>query len=351
MNSTSKPTQSSIKKRRLWPLIGLALIGLAVLTSVINRLRRGPVSPHPSPSAVVSPSPRPTLSPLVLATPSLEPSPNQTGYRTLLSHPLLSPHLNAASQTIAGLNPDTNQLISYSLASESSTDLQEGSSFIDQIAWSSDQRKVVLRLTNGQGNRVENPFFRAESPYGAPLTLAYELWTGSIKNLDSHINSVAFVGPNQIIYQYRDEQQNNLALALADGSSWRNIDRLAGKAELIAAGSSVLVASEANPHLVRRYDNRGRITETIRTPSDLTLSQSSWAPTGQRAIYWTTAQGEGDQEVQTVIKYFADGQDRELTRVTQAPDQTTILWDNTTNRIYLASSNGLIELTVSAPSL
>ena len=320
-----------IKKYRLW-LIALIVIG-AVCYSLWHRFTRPQVTPTPSPSTIRF-SPSPQRSPLA------SPSPSPSSQAELIeSGPTLFADYDQLSQTFYYFDFTDSSFKKRALTANEPTTLAKGSSFINAVLWAPDHTRAIIKLENGQGNIIENPFFQANVPYGETVIGLYTFASGQFQALNQHITAVSFIDSSHILYQYQKGKDNNLSIASPDGSGWRNLEKLQGTVEISRASQTALVKSGDR---VTRYQATGKSSESFRVPGELKLSQSAWFETTARAIYWT------DKDGAIQFNEFS-GTSKTLSLTTPASDEFTILWDNKSGDIYAAGFNGLQKIGNSKP--
>lgn len=273
--------------------------------------------------------------------------PSQTpvfSVKVLHEGPALYPSLNSDDKTIYFFDHNEVVIKRLSLTTGTTDIIADSSVFVTAAAWSADRRHLLLRVINGQGNREDNIFFQPELEYGTEITLLYRLSDGQTTKLNSSIKAMVFIGNDQIVYQYDDGSANNLSLAKPDGSRWRNIAKLSGEAKIVVSGDQIIVQSADGTTI---YSKDGRPVKRLVTPDNLDLSRSSWS-SGGSAVYWTEAKDPGAIEL---WRYNSD--DNTTTLIGQVAVKTegmAILWDNTTDTIYLSGFGGMVMVTSSAPS-
>lgn len=323
------------------PYIIGGILCVAALYSIFNRLtgRKSPATPTPSAISSATFSPTPSSA---LASPSASPgiSTNTTQISTAASFfpSLFDNHLYFFDFTGA-------RIAKVSLSDQQITELAEGSDFIEAAAWSPDHTQVLLRAINGQGSKVENPFFQANQSYGEKTTLLYNLRDQTIKPLNDGIVAFAWLSDSRIVYQYQSGVFNNLSLAKPDGSGWKNIAQLKGKAAITPIGSDILVQIEGQSTL-SRYSVTGEVIENITIPADFKLSRSSWSSDGSQALYTTF-----ESNVLAIKRYSKGSTDASLViNYPTAQEDLAILWDNKNSDVYLASFEGLVKLGVKVGS-
>lgn len=334
-------------KNRWYLLLGLLVVA-AFYSLVINRSRKGGVTPSPSPTSVAtieptpssppasSPSPSPTSSPVASS-----PTPSSTSLTIFNPTRASFPDLVPNEKALYLLNEDTATLQKIDTTNQTATDLAELSTYIEDLAWAPNHQSVLIAHQNTEGNAVHNPLYEPGAGDGQVLTGHYNLETKVFTHLNRNITAFAFITNNKIIYQYQDDKTNNLTIAKPDGTDWKNIATFKEDTQIIRAGQTALVY-EVGSRLITRYDANGRSLEKYSVPADLRLYQSVWTGQGADAVYWVAGANE------VVIKRLKVTGPETIATLPHAPDQWSILWDNKSGDVYLAGSEGIINVATSS---
>lgn len=329
-----KQAFSFLKRYQYWFLGGIVL--LAIIYSFSHRLAN-PARP------VASPTMEPTRSPSgSTASPSVNPSPaSSPANESLIASPIALAEIDSLKQAIYYLDPNDNNFKRFNLTDHTITNFGQGSAYILAGAYSPNHSQIAILSSNEQGNKVANPLFQQNVPYGESFVGVYDFATKLFKQLNSKITVIAFLTDNEIIYQFQDGRYNNLSIAKPDGTGWRNIAALAGDYEIIRSGNTALV-QRIGAREVLRYGAGGKLLEKYTTPADFKLSQSDWG-TGPNAVYWLVSADN------IVIKRLRGKQIETVTSVPKKTEELSILWDNKTGDIYFAGFLGLQKVTNSQP--
>ncbi len=336
-----KQFQQFWRHYRSW--IVLAIIGIAAIYSLLRHFTQPAgqtLTASPSPSATTAApisSQGPVASPSVASQVSPSPSSSIPADQAIDQSAIV----DTSSDIIYYHDFTSAEFKKRSITTGQETVLAPGSVFIDNVYWAPSHAKVLLALTNGQGNAVQNPFYLPSQPFGAKTIGLYEFSSQKFTPLNQNITAARFLTDDLIIYQYKDQHYNNLSISKPDGSGWRNIATLSGMLRFASAGGTVLSQLE-NSTSVSRYDASGKVAEQFNVPSDLSLNQSTWASSGHNAIYWTV-----DQNTVT-IKRLSGSDTQTLTTLPKTADDFTILWDNKIGALYYDGFGGLKKLDVSS---
>lgn len=314
-----------------WFIIGGVIIA-AMLYSIINRAanqksRTLPES-SPTPSLAVSPSP----SPVAITTPTPTP--------TITAETLTFPSLDSQSKILYYYQIKSATFRTRDLTTGRETAISSVINLVRQAVWSPNHQLILLAIDNALSTtEIPNPYHDSRLPENSVIVGLYDLKQKRFIRLNDGILSFNFISNDRIIYQYVDENDNNLSISELDGSRWKNIQKLTGDIELSSAGETSLV-QEINSNKVIRYNRDGKSIETLTVPNDLRLSRSVFAEQGQSAIYWVSEGG------QVIIKRLRGDKTETLTTLPKKPDELSILWDNNNGDIYIADFDGLHKLNV-----
>lgn len=347
-----------LTQRYRWPIIGAVLV-IAVITSLLTKPDRpAPQSSSVVPSPVSTPQQSPTPAPAPTPSPAISPSPasiappsqpasqttsepeNQLSEIPLIGSPILLADLDDNGQLVYFLDPEDMHFKRYEIGSGAVTTFAAAPPGLESGVWSPDHQQLLLLLRNEQTEGQDNPYYTDDLPYQETRVLLFNVTTGEGKLLNDNISAASWLGNDRIIYHYRSGIHQNLSIAQPDGLKWRNIDRIATDLELIWAGHTAL-RQKAGESTVIRYDQNGKILETHSVPTDFRLSQSTWLNRGRQALYWTKENG-----LFTLKQLLPTGEPKTLLQRPETEDDFTILWDNRTGRIYLASYFGLEQLPI-----
>lgn len=324
------------RQYRNW-LITIIVLG-AVIYSIINRRLSTPPATvlERSPVATVFRTP-PNQTTTSLASPSPEGS-ALTNAQVIIAQPILFPELDIKTQTLYYLDPIDNLLKKRHLVDGSTETVGNLSSYTNFAVWSPNHEQLLIYFTNQQGNRIENPLFQDNLPYGDTIVAKYNIKSKGLDRLNENISTLSWLGNDKIIYQYQSGLINNLVIAQSDGNKWKNISSLIGDAEIITVGNYALVQIQGQ-NKVTRYGLDGLKKDTITVPTDFKLANSDWDEDGKSFIYWTV-----NNEIVNLYRLEKDGTIAQVTSFKTQQEDFTILWDNIKGDIYLASFDGLYRL-------
>ncbi len=317
-----------VRHYQYWIILGVVLI--AVLFSLFNR-RSNPSAPTGTPAKTPS-----AVTPLSRSPAAIK-QPVSDSLDTLSNHPFPAAALDVNTKTIVYHDFDNDAFKRYTLSSGAEQTIAKASVYLTKALWSPDFTTLIIQALNEVGRVGTNPFYSEARPFGSTVVGSYKLQTKRFTPLNPNIKEIAYISPQEIIYQFNDGRHNNISVAQVDGSAWKNISRPKGEVALRNAGYTALLQEVGQPKITRHGAN-GKVMETIDVPTDLKLAQSSWTGSGRQALYWIEEDG------QIAIKQLRANKSELVATVTLNTEDLVILWDNETGEVYLANFDGLFKL-------
>lgn len=328
---------SYVRKYRFW-LIG-GVLALAGLYSLLSRsTETQPPITLPSQSSVTSPSPVASVSTQPAQTPL--PSPSPTAEETAIGG-LLFPNIDFTNQALYYYSDADSVFKKRFLASGQETILSPEIVFLNRAVWSPNKKLVLIELENRRAEDSDNRFYQNDTPEGFTVVGLLNLESQRFSRLNSGIIEYGFTNDNEIIYQYKDEKNNNLSVAKPNGSGWKNLAKLKEDVKVLGLDNSTMV-QVAGERQLARYGSGGKRLDRYSIPADFILDQAAWAAMGGSAIYWVR------QGKKVAIKSLIKNKEELIYSHPTRAAQLTILWDNKIGAIYLASFDGLVKLPVVA---
>lgn len=325
----------------LFALLAGAAAWLLLANSRGDRSASEPSS-STTPAPLSSPaSPSPALSPAT----STGPDPAAAGKNFIKDVYLLEKRglrfaeLDSKTKRINFYSDRESTLNSFDLQKRQSTTLASDLPIVNRLVWSPNRATVILEAENSPNdNQVAESFKDSTLPEGYTLLISYTIADKKVNQLNRAIINSDFIGDDSIIYQYRDDQFNNLSIAQHDGTDWRNIARLNGEVRIKRYGK-LAVVDGLNQQRLTVFDPSGKQVREIRRPEGFILDQSDWPSDSPTALYWTKINDKVNFSTLTNA-----GEVKALGSLSIAPGEIQFMWDNVTEKIYLIDDNGIAAL-------
>jgi hypothetical protein len=146
---------------------------------------------------------------------------NQT---SLINQKIKFINLSNNEQEILYFNPDSIQYFSFSLKDKKEQPLSDSLILPQEALISPDKKGVIFKTINEQYAVTENPYYISSRKEGDIVWHYYNFSAKKPVVLPENIKEVEWLVDNQkIIYQYFDNNFNNLNIASADGSNRQKI--------------------------------------------------------------------------------------------------------------------------------
>ncbi len=298
------------------------LVVIAIGTVIYARFRR------PAPTEVTEPG---------LATPAPEPAalPYIAGTFAELT-------ASADGKTLGYLDTATFAFVRYDLASNTPTQ-SSVKTVPDQIVWSDDLGKVLVKTTNLQSARTENPDFVADRPENSTVWSVFDLTTGERQLLPDGITQAAWLGSEAVGASVSDGVTRFVSIA----SSTQKETKIAEIKETLlewkaAPGGAMIVAwtrsEQTTIYLVDVAKKQVAQVKGSGSIKDFTIS-----PDGALALF--NAKSGPEQRL-----FKIDLVTRTITKSEQKIDLSLAAW-LAAGRIGLVSGDGVVEYETQSDAL
>lgn len=249
---------------------------------------------------------------------------------------------SADGKTLGYLDAATFTFVRYDLVSE--TPNQSSVKTVpDQIVWSDDLAKVLVKTTNIQSARTENPDFVADRPENAIVWSAFDLTTGERTLLPDGITQAAWLGSEVVGVSVSDGVTRFVSIALDTQKETKIAEIKEAALEWkVAPGGSTIVAwtrsEQATIYLIDVAKKQVAQVKGSGSIKDFTIS-----PGGEIALL--TAKTGPEQRL-----FKIDLATRTIAKSEQRIDLSLAAW-LAADRLAVIVADGIVEYQVASDAL
>jgi len=256
--------------------------------------------------------------------------------------------LSGKEDSILYYDPAENKIFEFFLKENRQSPISDLFLLVNDIKWSPDAKKTILKISNIQPAHAENPLYTTTLPEGEEATYFYEIGAKEPILLSRNIQEVTWTADGQkIVYHYLDKAKgvNNLSIADPDGKNWKKIIDLKEEKVFLSTfptGEIAYTASETTDSFSAiKTDGSGE--RTIKLPILINVNKLAWASDGKSLI---AAVREQNKTTDTFYKINLEtNQKQEIQYKSDTPiDAKNLMLTKDDKTLYFTSDDYLYKM-------